>query len=113
MTKKYPSAKLQEIASQQSPYSAPISPVLHGDIRPTAETRRMACERFLRLPEVMTITGKSRSSIYEDMEIGSFPRHVVIGKRAIAWLESDIAEWMQERIQKSRHHDTTATLEFI
>lgn len=53
--------------------------------------------RFLRLPEVIKETGKSRSMIYA--EIGkTFPRPVPIGKRAIAFLESEITNWKRQKV---------------
>ena len=50
-------------------------------------------EKFYRRSEVENLTGLSRSSIYSMMEIGEFPRPVRIGRRAVAWRESDISEW--------------------
>jgi prophage regulatory protein len=57
-----------------------------------------AAERFLRLPEVIARTGKSRSTIYADMDEGVFPRQHKIGKRACAWLSSDITEWQRKQV---------------
>lgn len=51
-------------------------------------------QRYLRLPEVRTRTGLSRSYIYALMKEGAFPRPVRLGKRAVGWLESDLDEWM-------------------
>lgn len=59
-------------------------------------------KRFLRLKEVIERTGRSRSSIYLDMDLGRFPMSVKLGARSIGWLESDIDAWIQERIQQSR-----------
>lgn len=52
-------------------------------------------EKILRLPEVKAATGKSRSSIYQGMDAGSFPRSVALGARAIGWRASDIESWLQ------------------
>jgi len=54
--------------------------------------------KFLRLPEVKSRTGFSRSSIYLFVQNGTFPRPVRIGGRAVAWLESDIDEWIEARL---------------
>lgn len=40
--------------------------------------------RFLRMPEVLTRRGRSRSSHYADIQAGLFPRPVSIGSRAVA-----------------------------
>lgn len=52
-------------------------------------------EKILRLPEVKAATGRSRSSIYQGMADGSFPRSVALGERAIGWRASDIENWLQ------------------
>ena len=51
--------------------------------------------RLIRLPAVKEITGLSRSTIYADPE---FPRSVKIGERAVAWVEDEIREWIDQRI---------------
>lgn len=57
----------------------------------------MSNDRFLRLPEVIHQTGFSRSSIYRLMELGEFPPLRKIGAVAVAWLESEVTAWIQER----------------
>ena len=51
-----------------------------------------------RRPEVEAKTGLSRSTIYEKMKSGTFPKPVKLGPRAVGWLESDIDAWLEERI---------------
>ena len=58
----------------------------------------MTKSRLLRRPDVELLTGKTRAGIYEDMSAGKFPRPVKIGPRAVAWVESEIEEWLQQRI---------------
>ena len=64
------------------------------------ETR--ATVRFLRLPEVIARTGLSRSTIYVRLDQGRFPRPVSLGGRAVGWIESEVDEWIRERIVASR-----------
>lgn len=59
-------------------------------------------ERILRLTDVKSRTGLSRSTIYLNISNGSFPRHISLGARCVGWLESEIDAWIQARIQKSR-----------
>ncbi|OBU29687.1 AlpA family transcriptional regulator [Photobacterium kishitanii] len=54
--------------------------------------------RFIRLKEVMHVTGLGRSSIYNYMAEGRFPKTVSLGGRAVAWVESDIELWMAEKV---------------
>ncbi|MCY1127694.1 AlpA family transcriptional regulator [Frigidibacter sp. RF13] len=53
--------------------------------------------RILRRKEVEAWTGLSRSTLYQMMSEGLFPRQVKIGKRAVGWPESKIAEWLASR----------------
>ena len=58
--------------------------------------------RILRLPSVRERTGLSRSSIYLRISEGRFPRPISLGERAVGWLESEITEWVNRRIEASR-----------
>jgi len=53
--------------------------------------------RIHRRPAVERLTGLSRSTIYAMIAAGEFPRPVRLGKRAVGWRESDIAEWLASR----------------
>ncbi len=58
--------------------------------------------RIIRLPEVMTRTGLSRSTIYLRISQGTFPKPVSLGTRAVGWVESEIDEWVIQQIEASR-----------
>ena len=57
--------------------------------------------RILRLPEVRQCTGLSRSSIYDLIDKGLFPRQVplVIGGRGVGWVESEVADYIERQIR--------------
>ncbi len=57
---------------------------------------------IVRLPEVKSQTGLSRSSIYQRIAEDNFPKQINLGGRAVGWLESDIQNWIKERIAESR-----------
>jgi prophage regulatory protein len=57
---------------------------------------------ILRLPEVNKSTGLSRSTIYLRISQGTFPKPVNLGGRAVGWLEAEIQDWLQQRIEASR-----------
>ena len=61
---------------------------------------------FLRISDVTKVTGFSRSQIYNLMRKGFFPRQVQIGPKSVAWLDSEISEWIKERIHQSRNNNT-------
>lgn len=61
--------------------------------------------KFLRLNDIKSITGLSRSTIYLMVKNGDFPSSVKIGARAVGWLESDLHAWIESRISlKSTRH---------
>ncbi|MBX6744823.1 MAG: AlpA family phage regulatory protein [Acetobacteraceae bacterium] len=60
-------------------------------------TNKFSHERLLRWPEVGRRTGKCRSAVRKMEAAGQFPRRIAIGPRAVAWLESEIAEWIAQR----------------
>jgi prophage regulatory protein len=59
----------------------------------------------LRLPDVVSQTGLSRSAIYARISEGLFPKQICLGSsktRAVGWLESDIQNWIKSRLADSR-----------
>jgi prophage regulatory protein len=59
-------------------------------------------EKFLRMTEVQSRVPYSRSTIYLKVSRGEFPAPIDLGARAVAWLESDIDEWIAARIANTR-----------
>jgi prophage regulatory protein len=59
--------------------------------------------RILRRRKVETKTGISRSSIYDGIKKGSFPKPIQLGQQSVGWLESEIDAWLLERIAASRN----------
>jgi len=62
----------------------------------------MMTHTILRLPAVKASTGLSRSTIYLRIAEGTFPKPVSLGGRAVGWLEAEIQDWLQRRIEASR-----------
>ncbi|EHK8947637.1 AlpA family transcriptional regulator [Escherichia coli] len=48
--------------------------------------------------EVIQRTGLSKSSIYDLMDKCLFPKTVRLGGRSVAFVESEIDEWMNSRV---------------
>jgi prophage regulatory protein len=63
----------------------------------------MADTTILRLPAVRARVGLSRSTIYQRISDGTFPKPVNLGARAVGWLEDEISLWLAARIQRSRN----------
>ncbi len=57
---------------------------------------------ILRLPAVIARTGLSRSTIYLRISNDDFPAPISLGGRAVGWVESDIDDWLAEKIEASR-----------
>ena len=75
-------------------------------------------KRLIRLPEVMNRTGYGRTSIYRKMKDGSFPKSVKLGGplkdpnafdcRAVAWIEDEVEQWIDSRIDERDSVSTDA-----
>ena len=78
---------------------------MNTNSQPTPKTKH----RFIRLSEVMSRTGYGRTSIYRKMEDGSFPKSLKLGgppidpnefdSRAIAWIEEEVDQWIESKIE--------------
>ena len=56
-------------------------------------------KKIYRLPEVMNMTGLSRSSIYLRVSTDEFPKPVKIGRRAVGWPEDSIIAWQAKMME--------------
>lgn len=56
--------------------------------------------RFLRIGDVVNLTGISKSYLYKLCKNGLFPKSVSLipGGVSVAWVESEISSWMDGRI---------------
>ena len=58
--------------------------------------------KLIRIKSVVNLTGLSKSYIYELCKKGLFPKSIqlVPGGTSVAWVESEINEWIDSRIQE-------------
>ena len=75
------------------PHNSP-SPSLPSEPR----TQHVGPPRLLRFPAVRGRTGLSRSTIWRLERRGAFPRHRRISPNAVAWLEQDVSEWIESKV---------------
>jgi len=54
--------------------------------------------RLLRRKTVEARTGLARSTLYQMMQTGLFPKPVRIGGRAVAWPETEVDAWIEARL---------------
>ena len=52
---------------------------------------------FLRVRQVMELTGLSRMTIYRLELAGEFPKRRRLSKNSVAWLDTDIVQWAESR----------------
>lgn len=53
--------------------------------------------KLLRLPEVLELTGLSRSGLYTLLGKGDFPQPIKLGERINAWRDDQLQEWVDQR----------------
>jgi prophage regulatory protein len=58
--------------------------------------------QLLRLPEVERLTGFRRTHIYRMQQQGRFPKRVKLGRRASAWVSTEVHSWIAARIAEAR-----------
>lgn len=54
--------------------------------------------QLLRLPEVRARTGLPTSTLYAMMADGNFPRPVKLSARSVAWDESLVDRWIEQKL---------------
>lgn len=62
-----------------------------------------ANERFIRLDELISKTGLGRSTIYRMMDNGEFPKPISLTSNKVAWLQSEVNNWMQSKVEQRNH----------
>ena len=55
--------------------------------------------KIMHLKQVIESTGLGRSSIYKYISDGKFPPPLQLTERRVGWLESEIQQWIQTRIE--------------
>jgi prophage regulatory protein len=58
--------------------------------------------RFLKLRDVLAISGKSKSSIYDAIKRNEFPAPVKLSNRSSGWVQSEVSAWAEARVKASR-----------
>lgn len=55
-------------------------------------------DTFLRDAKVTEVTGVPRSTRYEMIARGEFPKPIPLTKQTVAWSAAEIAEWQRQRV---------------
>lgn len=62
-----------------------------------------ASKRLIRLPEVLNKTGYKKAWIYRLISEDKFPKPIKLGRRAVAFIEIEVDEWILQKISQSRN----------
>ncbi len=55
---------------------------------------------IVKLPRAIQISGLSRARLYEQINKGTFPKPVKLGARSVGWLQSEIIDWLDRRVEE-------------
>jgi prophage regulatory protein len=61
--------------------------------------------KFLRRAAVMEKTGVKNSQLYKKIAEGTFPAPIRTGERQVAWLESELDAWIEQKIAERHDHE--------
>jgi prophage regulatory protein len=87
--------------------SLTLTPPREAKTAPSAWTRKCntpldgltSSPRFLRLPDVLAMTGLKRSSLYALIDSGDFPKPAPLTTRTVGFLSSEVVAWMTDRMK--------------
>jgi len=54
--------------------------------------------KILKIKDVIKKVALSETTIYRKRKEGSFPKAVRLGPRTVGWIESEIDEWISEKM---------------
>lgn len=59
--------------------------------------------RLLKMKEVLALTALSKASVYDLIKRGQFPKQIRLGKNSVAWVESEVYGWINQKIEMNRN----------
>lgn len=54
--------------------------------------------QLMKLRQVMKMTCLARSTVYKYCADNNFPKPIKLGERNVAWLESEVREWIEQKM---------------
>jgi len=58
--------------------------------------------KFIKINEVSELTTFSRATIYRLIKKGRFPSQVKLAERSSGWVEQDVIDYLNTKIQESK-----------
>lgn len=59
-------------------------------------------ETFLRMPQLVKLTGLTKITIHRMVKTGQFPKPAKISPKLVGWPVSEIEAWVQQRLDARR-----------
>ena len=56
----------------------------------------------VRMPDVVTMTGMSRPTVYRMIKDGMFPASIKLSPGAVGWLRTEIEQWVADKLAVQR-----------
>jgi predicted DNA-binding transcriptional regulator AlpA len=54
--------------------------------------------RLMRIREVLRLCGLSRTTLYREIKLRTFPAQVKLSARSVGWLQDDVMMWLNARV---------------
>lgn len=54
--------------------------------------------RLMRIREVLKLCGLSRTTLYREIKLRTFPAQVKLSARSVGWLQDDVMKWLDARV---------------
>ena len=67
----------------------------------TAADYRLLNDQFVDMAFITQLTGLTDKWFYKLIQLGEFPKPIKLG-RSSRWLQSEVENWLQQRIDQSR-----------
>ncbi len=61
--------------------------------------------QIIKLPAVIKLSALSSATIYRLIKKGEFPKQIKLSSRASAWVEQEVLDWIDERIEDRYEND--------
>ncbi len=68
--------------------------------QPTAQPAQPLA--LIKLPEVLRRTALGKTTIYTLIKSGEFPAQISLGGKSVAFIESEVNQWISDRISAAR-----------
>ena len=56
----------------------------------------------MRMPEVLRMVGLSRSTLWNMIHDGRFPRQIRLGPKSIGWRDTEVFVWIEEKLNAAK-----------